>query len=103
MSSGVAGLKFGSVIAAQSSRKLRQKAIRPDDRLQHRVRDNNLRLAGGVWADLIRIESDLQSHRRDVPTVKVLNLRPGEHEVVVPYSVLKPIIRPDGLLAQFAR
>jgi hypothetical protein len=27
----------------------------------------------------------------------------GPHEVVVPYSVLKPIIRPDGLLAQFAR
>ncbi|MBO0724201.1 MAG: DUF3298 and DUF4163 domain-containing protein [Blastocatellia bacterium] len=27
----------------------------------------------------------------------------GEHEVVVPYSVLKPIIKPDGLLAQFAR
>jgi hypothetical protein len=27
----------------------------------------------------------------------------GEHEVVVPYSVLKPIIRPDGLLAQFAK
>ncbi|MGH9754880.1 MAG: DUF3298 and DUF4163 domain-containing protein, partial [Blastocatellia bacterium] len=27
----------------------------------------------------------------------------GEHEVVVPYLVLKPIIKPDGLLAQFAR
>jgi len=27
----------------------------------------------------------------------------GEHEVVVPYSVLKPIIRPDGLLAQFVK
>ena len=27
----------------------------------------------------------------------------GEHEVVVPYSVLKPIIRPDGPLAQFAK
>lgn len=27
----------------------------------------------------------------------------GEHEVVIPYSVLKPIIRPDGLLAQFAK
>ena len=27
----------------------------------------------------------------------------GEHEVVVPYSVLKPIIKPDGLLAQFAK
>jgi hypothetical protein len=27
----------------------------------------------------------------------------GEHVVVVPYSVLKPIIRPDGLLAQFAK
>ncbi len=27
----------------------------------------------------------------------------GEHEVVVPYSVLKPIIKPDGLLGQFAR
>jgi hypothetical protein len=26
----------------------------------------------------------------------------GDHEVVVPYSVLKPIIKPDGLLAQFA-
>lgn len=27
----------------------------------------------------------------------------GEHEVVIPYSVLKPIIRSDGLLAQFAK
>ena len=27
----------------------------------------------------------------------------GEHEVVVPYSLLKPIIRPDGLLAQFVK
>jgi hypothetical protein len=27
----------------------------------------------------------------------------GEHEVIVPYSVLKPIIKPDGLLAQFAK
>ena len=27
----------------------------------------------------------------------------GEHEVVVPYSLLKPIIRPDGPLAQFAK
>lgn len=27
----------------------------------------------------------------------------GEHEVVIPYSVLKPIIKPDGLLAQFAK
>jgi len=27
----------------------------------------------------------------------------GAHVVVVPYSVLKPIIKPDGLLAQFAR
>jgi len=27
----------------------------------------------------------------------------GEHVVVVPYSVLKPVIKPDGLLAQFAR
>ena len=27
----------------------------------------------------------------------------GEYEVVVPYSVLKPIIKPDGLLAQFVR
>jgi hypothetical protein len=27
----------------------------------------------------------------------------GPHEVVIPYSVLKPIIRPDGLLAQFAK
>src|SRR6266545_2601626 len=27
----------------------------------------------------------------------------GEHEVVVPYSVLKPIIKPDGLLAHFAK
>jgi hypothetical protein len=27
----------------------------------------------------------------------------GPHEVVVPYSLLKPIIKPDGLLAQFAR
>ena len=27
----------------------------------------------------------------------------GEHEVVVPYSVLKPIIKPDGLLARFAK
>jgi Protein of unknown function (DUF3298)/Deacetylase PdaC len=27
----------------------------------------------------------------------------GEHEVVVPYSVLKPIINPDGMLAQFAK
>jgi hypothetical protein len=26
----------------------------------------------------------------------------GEHKVVVPYSVLKPIIRQDGLLAQFS-
>jgi Protein of unknown function (DUF3298) len=27
----------------------------------------------------------------------------GFHEVVVPYSVLKPIIKPNGLLARFAR
>jgi hypothetical protein len=27
----------------------------------------------------------------------------GAHVVVVPYSVLKPIIKPDGLLAQFAK
>jgi hypothetical protein len=27
----------------------------------------------------------------------------GEHEVVVPYSVLKPIIRSDGLLARFVK
>src|SRR5262245_9803596 len=27
----------------------------------------------------------------------------GEHEVVVPYSVLKPIIKPDGLLAKFSK
>lgn len=27
----------------------------------------------------------------------------GEHEVVIPYSVLKPIIKPDGLLARFAK
>src|SRR5262245_44657314 len=27
----------------------------------------------------------------------------GEHEVVVPYSVLKPIIKPDGLLAQVSK
>jgi hypothetical protein len=27
----------------------------------------------------------------------------GEHLVVVPYSLLKPIIKPDGLLAQFAK
>jgi hypothetical protein len=27
----------------------------------------------------------------------------GEHVIVVPYSVLKPIIKPDGLLAQFAK
>jgi len=27
----------------------------------------------------------------------------GEHEVVVPYSVLKPIIKPDGLLGQFTK
>jgi hypothetical protein len=27
----------------------------------------------------------------------------GGHEVVVPYSVLKPIIKPDGLLGQFAK
>jgi hypothetical protein len=27
----------------------------------------------------------------------------GEHEVVIPYSVLKPIIKPDGLLAQFSK
>src|SRR5262245_17408549 len=27
----------------------------------------------------------------------------GPHEVAVPYSLLKPIIKPDGLLAQFAR
>jgi hypothetical protein len=27
----------------------------------------------------------------------------GEHVVVIPYSVLKPIIKPDGLLAQFAK
>ncbi len=27
----------------------------------------------------------------------------GEHEVVVPYSLLKPIINPDGILAQFAK
>lgn len=25
----------------------------------------------------------------------------GEHEVVIPYSLLKPIIKPDGLLSQF--
>jgi hypothetical protein len=27
----------------------------------------------------------------------------GPHVVVVPYSVLKPIIKPDGLLARFAK
>jgi len=27
----------------------------------------------------------------------------GEHVVVVPYSQLKPIIKPDGLLAEFAK
>jgi Protein of unknown function (DUF3298)/Deacetylase PdaC len=27
----------------------------------------------------------------------------GAHEAVVPYSVLKPIIKPDGLLARFAK
>jgi len=27
----------------------------------------------------------------------------GEHEVVVPYSVLRPIINPTGMLAQFAK
>jgi hypothetical protein len=27
----------------------------------------------------------------------------GEHEVVVPYSVLKSVIKPDGLLAQFVK
>src|SRR5262249_53492404 len=27
----------------------------------------------------------------------------GEHEVVVPYSMLKPIIKPDGPLAKFAK
>jgi len=27
----------------------------------------------------------------------------GPYEVVIPYSVLKPIIKPDGLLAQFAK
>jgi hypothetical protein len=27
----------------------------------------------------------------------------GDHEVVVPYSALKPIIRPDGLLAPYAK
>lgn len=27
----------------------------------------------------------------------------GQHEVIVPYSVLKPIIEPDGLLAQFSK
>ncbi len=27
----------------------------------------------------------------------------GDHEVVVPYSVLKPIIKPDGLLAPYAK
>ena len=27
----------------------------------------------------------------------------GDHEVVIPYSQLKPIIKPDGLLAEFAK
>jgi hypothetical protein len=27
----------------------------------------------------------------------------GEHVVVIPYSVLKPLIKPDGLLAQFVK
>lgn len=27
----------------------------------------------------------------------------GDHEVVIPYSVLKPIIKPDGLLAQYEK
>ncbi|MGH9843408.1 MAG: DUF3298 and DUF4163 domain-containing protein [Blastocatellia bacterium] len=27
----------------------------------------------------------------------------GDHEVVVPYSVLKPIIKPDGMLAPYAK
>ncbi|HEY8460392.1 MAG TPA: RsiV family protein, partial [Blastocatellia bacterium] len=27
----------------------------------------------------------------------------GEHVVVIPYPLLKPIIRPDGLLTRFAK
>jgi len=27
----------------------------------------------------------------------------GQHQVVIPYSALKPIIKPDGLLAQFSK
>jgi hypothetical protein len=34
---------------------------------------------------------------------QVASYAAGDHEVVIPYSVLKPIIKPDGLLAQFAK
>src|SRR5262245_42977875 len=66
------GLKSAPLV-----RVLGQQSIRLDDRLQHRVRDDDLVRAGGVGADLIRVEGDLQPGWRDVPTVKVLDLRPG--------------------------
>ncbi|MBO0860112.1 MAG: DUF3298 domain-containing protein [Chloracidobacterium sp.] len=34
---------------------------------------------------------------------RIVNWAAGEFEVVVPYSLLKPIIKPDGLLGQFAK
>src|SRR5687768_13280735 len=77
MSSGVAGLKLNSVITTYSLRKLRQQAIRLDDRLQHRVRNNDLVLTDGVGSDLITVEGDLQSGGCDVPTVKAIDFRPG--------------------------
>src|SRR5262245_7781376 len=47
------------VITTQSLRKLRQQSIRFDDRLQHRVRNNNLVRAIDIRADLISVEGDL--------------------------------------------
>src|SRR5262249_40184564 len=67
----------GHTITPKSLRKFRQQTILFNDRLQLRVRDNDHVLALGVAADIIRVEVDLQPHRRDVPTVKVLDLRPG--------------------------
>src|SRR5262249_25643885 len=34
---------------------------------------------------------------------QVASYAAGEHEVVVPYSILKPIIKPDGVLAPHAK
>src|SRR5262245_49897634 len=68
-------IKYLSAII--SLRELSQQAVRLDDWLQYRVRDDHLVFAGDVRADLITVEGDLQSDWRDVPTVKVIDLRSG--------------------------